>query len=100
MKSPSLYWCSIYRPANLFPKSYLEEQRITNSQRVSNIANRAYVEWGENIDNSDQSPSEYFPKYAARFDEGELEQIMYWHALPGDGTRWTTTDSWRNNDSG
>jgi hypothetical protein len=67
---------------HLFPKNFLEEQGITENQRVSNIANRAYVEWADNIDISDQPPSEYFPKYAARFDNDELEQMMYWHALP------------------
>lgn len=67
---------------HLFPKNYLEQQGITEGQRVSNIANRAYVEWADNIDISDQPPSEYFPKYTARFDEEELQRMMYWHALP------------------
>jgi hypothetical protein len=67
---------------HLFPKNYLKQQAITEGQRVSNIANRAYVEWADNIDISDQPPSEYFPKYAARFDEEELQRMMYWHALP------------------
>jgi hypothetical protein len=67
---------------HLFPKSHLKGQGITENQRVNNIANRAYVEWADNIDISDQSPSEYVPRYAARFGEDELEQMMYWHALP------------------
>jgi hypothetical protein len=67
---------------HLFPKNYLEGQGITDGQRVSNIANRAYVEWADNIDISDQPPSKYFPTYAARFGDDELKQMGYWHALP------------------
>lgn len=70
---------------HLFPKNYLQGQGITDNQRINQIANRAYVEWADNIDISDQPPSEYFPKYAERFDEDELEKMMYWHALP---ERW------------
>ena len=67
---------------HLFPKNYLEGQGITDGQRVNNIANRAYVEWADNIDISDQPPGEYFPTYAARFGDEELKQMRYWHALP------------------
>lgn len=67
---------------HLFPKNYLKEEGIEDSSQINQIANRAYVEWADNIDISDRPPGEYFPTYAERFDEGELEQMMYWHGLP------------------
>lgn len=67
---------------HLFPKNYLEQNGIGSEK--DQIANRAYVEWADNIQISDQAPADYFPKYAERFDEAELEQMMYWHALPED----------------
>jgi hypothetical protein len=36
----------------------------------------------DSIDISDKSPSEYFPQYAACFTQQELDEMMYWHALP------------------
>jgi hypothetical protein len=60
----------------------LKEEGIEDSSQINQIANRAYVEWADNIDISDRPPGEYFPTYAERFDEGELEQMMYWHGLP------------------
>jgi hypothetical protein len=74
---------------HLFPKNYLNQNGITDHQRVNQIANRAYVEWADNIDISDQSPAEYFPKYAARFDDDTLEEMMHYHALP---TGWHEMD--------
>jgi hypothetical protein len=74
---------------HLFPKSYLKGEGITDNQRVNQIANRAYVEWADNIDISDQSPAEYFPTYAARFDDDTLEEMMHYHALP---TGWHEMD--------
>lgn len=67
---------------HLFPKNYLETQGITGLRNTNQIANYAHVEWSDNVKISDQPPSEYFPKYASRFGEEELEEMMYWHALP------------------
>lgn len=67
---------------HLFPKNYLKIQGITEIRDTNQIANYALVEWVDNIDISDMSPSEYLPKYAARFSNTELEEMFYWHALP------------------
>jgi hypothetical protein len=67
---------------HLFPKNYLKEKGIEDGSQINQIANRAFVEWADNIDISDRPPSEYFPVLADRFDEDELEKMMYWHALP------------------
>lgn len=65
---------------HLFPKNYLETQNISGEK--NQIANRAYVEWADNIQIADTAPETYFPRYASRFNEDELRQMMYWHALP------------------
>ncbi len=67
---------------HLFPKGYLRKQGITGQRETNQIANYALVEWSDNIDISDSSPSSYFPKYAARFSADDLERMCYWHALP------------------
>lgn len=67
---------------HLFPKGYLAQIGISEKRDTNQIANYALVEWSDNIDISDSSPTEYFPKYAARFKASELEQMQYWHALP------------------
>lgn len=69
---------------HLFPRGYLKKLDITNIRDTNQIANYALVEWADNIDISDKSPSEYFPLYAKRFTEQELEEMMYWHGLPED----------------
>jgi hypothetical protein len=67
---------------HLFPKNYLKKQGVTNNTRRNQIANYAYVEWADNIQIADRSPADYFPEYAERYSNGELEQMMEWHALP------------------
>jgi hypothetical protein len=67
---------------HLFPRAYLETLGLTSTRDTNQIANFALVEWADNIDISDTPPSGYFPQYAARFTPEELEQMMYWHALP------------------
>ncbi|HEV2435750.1 MAG TPA: DUF262 domain-containing protein [Verrucomicrobiae bacterium] len=68
---------------HLFPIDYLESIEIKDKAEVNQIANFAFVEWGDNSDISSQSPAEYFPLYADRFDE----QMAYCHALP---PNWTS----------
>ena len=46
------------------------------------MANYTSVEWTDNTKIADQSPAEYFPKYAQKYSEDELKQVMEWHALP------------------
>jgi len=74
---------------HLFPKEYLRRIGITDQQQINQIANYALVEWSDNIDISDKSPSEYLPKYITRYSEEELQKLFYWHALP---------ENWENMD--
>jgi hypothetical protein len=67
---------------HLFPRGYLKTLDLTSTRDTNQIANFALVEWSDNIDISDKSPAEYFPQYAARFTQQELDEMMYWHALP------------------
>jgi len=67
---------------HLFPRAYLRTLGLTATRDTNQIANFALVEWSDNIDISDKSPSEYFPLYAARFTQQDLDEMMYWHALP------------------
>lgn len=72
---------------HLFPKQYLKNLGIEGVRDVNQIANYALVEWDDNIAIPDSPPAQYWNKYAERFDEETLSQMMQWHALPDDW--WT-----------
>lgn len=74
---------------HLFPKGYLKRLGFTVPRERNQIANYALVEWPDNTNISDQSPQEYFPKYAARFSADEMARMRYWHALP---PQWEAMD--------
>jgi len=74
---------------HLFPRGYLQRLGITDRREVNQIANYAFVEWGDNASISDQAPAEYSPALEKRFGAEELERQYYWHALPGN---WTSLD--------
>jgi len=69
---------------HLFPKEYLKAQGITDTRETNQLANYALVEWQDNTGISGMAPSEYYPVYAARFDQDQetLDRMAYWHALP------------------
>jgi hypothetical protein len=68
---------------HLYPKKYLKNLGMTETRDANQIANYALVEWWDNIDISDLSPTQYFPKYASRLSPDELQKMCYWHALCG-----------------
>ncbi len=67
---------------HLFPREYLKSIGITETRDINQIANYAWVEWGDNANISDQPPSEYLPEMKSRFSRGELDQMYRHHALP------------------
>jgi len=67
---------------HLFPKEYLKKIGITELREVNQIANYAFLEWGDNNDISDESPAIYFPEISKRFNISVLSQMQHWHALP------------------
>ena len=66
---------------HLFPKAYLRNLG-KDDKYINQIANFALVEWNDNLEISDSSPSEYVPKLEERFSEEELNEMYFWHALP------------------
>jgi hypothetical protein len=66
---------------HLFPKGYLAKLGISDIRDTNQIANYAYIEYGDNIEFSDQAPSEYISKLKL-IDEKTLAKMNSWHALP------------------
>ena len=72
---------------HLFPKGFLRTQGMTSTRDTNQIANYAYLEWGDNAGIGDDAPSKYFPKIKERFTHSELDKMYHFHALP---------DQWEN----
>ena len=69
---------------HLFPKGYLKTLNISGVRETNQIANYAYVEWGDNLKVSNQAPAEYLPELKKRFSGKNLERMYHYHALPED----------------
>ncbi len=67
---------------HLFPKDYLKTIGITELRETNQIANYALVEWGDNLEISNQPPIEYIKMLKSRFGKQEFAQMYHWHALP------------------
>lgn len=67
---------------HLFPKGYLMDIKIKGIRDTNQIANYAYVEWGDNAKIADLPPSQYLPQFKTRFTDAELSRMYHWHALP------------------
>jgi hypothetical protein len=67
---------------HLFPKAYLKRSGYDDTRAINQVANLAFVEWGDNGDIQDQSPADYFPYYASQFESSQLQTMLYFHALP------------------
>lgn len=74
---------------HLFPRGYLCSQGITEISETNQVANFALIEWKDNIDISDDSPSKYFPAYLSKYTKEEWKEINFLHALP---ERWYELD--------
>ena len=67
---------------HLFPKAYLSSIGVIGTTKTNQIANYAFVEWADNIQISDQQPSQYFPTYFSKLSDNDQNQTIFWHALP------------------
>jgi hypothetical protein len=67
---------------HLFPRAWLEREGVDDLKRINQVANFALLEWPENIDISDDSPTEYVPKIQLRFSAEEWTRMHEHHALP------------------
>lgn len=67
---------------HLFPRAWLERSGVDDLKRINQVANFALLEWPDNIDISDDSPTEYVPKIQPRFPAEEWSRMHEHHALP------------------
>ena len=56
--------------------------KITSTRDTNQIANYAYVEWGDNSKISNDSPAKYLPQLRGRLDAAKLAMMYHYHALP------------------
>lgn len=67
---------------HLFPRAWLEGQGESDLKVINQMANFALLEWPDNIDISDDAPSEYVPRLRQRFTEEDWVRMHELHALP------------------
>lgn len=67
---------------HLFPRAWLERTGIDDLKRINQVGNFALLEWPDNIDISDDPPSEYVPRIRPRFAVADWDQMHAQHALP------------------
>jgi hypothetical protein len=72
---------------HLYPRAWLESQGIEDLKRINQVANFALLEWPDNIDISDDAPSDYVPALRSRFSADDWAIMHEHHALPED---WQT----------
>ncbi len=67
---------------HLFPRAWLEREGIEDLKRINQVGNFALLEWPDNIDISDDSPTEYVPKIQPRFSTEDWTRMHEHHGLP------------------
>lgn len=70
---------------HLFPQAYLKRVlKIQDNKQINQIANMALLVWWDNIEISDESPAEYWPKQLEKkgLSDAVLARQEYLHALP------------------
>ena len=68
---------------HLFPGAWLEKHVTRDLREINQMANYALLEWPDNLDISDNPPSDYVPMVRQRFgDHAEWEAMCDAHALP------------------
>ena len=67
---------------HLFPRAWLEREGVDDLKRINQVANFALLEWPDNIDISDDSPTAYVPKIQPRCPADEWSRMHEHHALP------------------
>jgi hypothetical protein len=67
---------------HLFPRAWLEKGGETDLKVINQVANYALLEWPENIDISDDPPSDYAPTIRSRFSDADWRRMCEAHALP------------------
>lgn len=69
---------------HLFPKAWLKKNGFNEINQINQIANLALIEYRDNADISDDSPANYWPNFASRYEQDAWTKARYWHGLPND----------------
>ena len=67
---------------HLFPRAWLESEKIEDLKKINQMANFALLEWPDNIQISDKAPDEYVREIQGRFNAEEWARMHEYHALP------------------
>ena len=67
---------------HLFPKAYLERNGITSVTEQNQVANYIYLEYKDNIQISDNPPTEYWSELISGYETNKVRQIMEENAIP------------------
>ena len=67
---------------HIFPKNYLDHIGVTSDREKNQLANFIYIDYPNNIDISDNPPSDYVPKYREKMGEKDFAEACEEHALP------------------
>lgn len=67
---------------HLFPRAFLERQGVEDRRQINQMANYALLEWPDNIEISDDAPTDYLPQLRNRFSDDDWEAMCKLHALP------------------
>lgn len=67
---------------HLFPRAWLEKNGEQDRKIINQMANYALLEWPDNIEISDDPPSEYVPNIQGRFGAEEWKRMHDLHSLP------------------
>lgn len=71
---------------HIFPRNYLISKygfdKNKDKAKINQIANLTFLEFEDNIEISDDKPSEYFAMVQKRFGESEIKEMLTQHAIP------------------
>ncbi len=71
---------------HIFPRNYLISKygfdKNKDKAKINQIANLTFLEFEDNIEISDDKPSEYFAMVQKRFGENEIQEMLAQHAIP------------------
>ena len=71
---------------HIFPRNYLISKygfdKNKDKAKINQIANLTFLEFEDNIEISDDKPSEYFAMVQKRFGENEIQKMLAQHAIP------------------
>ena len=71
---------------HIFPRNYLISKygfdKNKDKAKINQIANLTFLEFEDNIEISDDKPSDYFAMVQKRFADNELSEMLNQHAIP------------------